>query len=88
MPTWPINGWTMGDRVPITVTASPFTYTNSTLFPMQVLVSVGTVTLIEFTRDGVTFDSAGVIAGVFRLNPGDRLRVTYAVAPTMIAYPI
>jgi len=71
----------------ISVNGSPFTFQNTDTFPIEVLVSVGTVTTIEFSRDGVTFDLIGLLAGQFRLNPGDRLRVTYVVIPTMVYYP-
>ena len=88
MATWPTNSFTMGDRVSISPGGSPFTYQNATNFPMMVVVSAGTVTVIEFSRDGTTFDTLGLISGMYRMNPGDRLRVTYAVAPTMAYYPI
>ena len=86
--TWVVNGFAMGPRSVITVGASPFSFINTESVPIEVFISVGTVTTIEFSRDGVTFDLVGLLAGQFRLNPGDRLRVTYAVVPTMVYYPL
>lgn len=68
----------------IAVGASPFTYQNSSAsFDADVIVSGGTVTDLSFTRDNATFYTTGLTAGMFRLSPSDRLRVTHAGAPTM-----
>lgn len=71
----------------ISVGASAFTYQNQSGVPENVLVSGGTVTTIEYSRDGSTFFVVGLLAGQFRLSPLDKLRVTYAVAPTMTRIP-
>lgn len=71
----------------ITVTASPFIYTNSTAYEASVVVTGGTVSLIEFSRDGVTYYPVGTVAGMFTLSASDKLRVTYIVAPTMTHIP-
>ena len=71
----------------ITVTASPFTYQNTTAFNGDVIISGGTVSNIEFTRDNTTFYDTGLLMGVLRLSPSDRVRVTYTVAPTMTYVP-
>lgn len=71
----------------ITVGASPFTYQNTTAYPADVIVSGGTVTLSEFTRDNATFYDTGSYYGMFTLSPNDRLRVTYTAAPTMTFVP-
>jgi hypothetical protein len=68
----------------ITVTASPQTIQNTSLYDVDILISGGTITLIEFSRDGSNWFVAGLIAGLFRLSTGDRLRYTYAVAPTVL----
>jgi len=69
---------------PIAVTpgASPYTYVNETGYEADMIVSIGTVTLVEFGRAGV-FTNTGLVAGIFRLSPFDSICVTYAVAPTM-----
>lgn len=71
----------------ITVGASPFNYTNSSIFNISVIVLPGTVSKIEFSRDNATFFDLGVTAGMFSLSPSDHLRVTYTVAPTMTLVP-
>ena len=71
----------------ITATASPFTYQNTTAFNGDVIISGGTVSNIEFTRDNTTFYTTGLLMGVLRLSPSDRVRVTYTVAPTMTYVP-
>ena len=71
----------------ITVTASPFTYQNTTAFNGDVIISGGIVNDIEFTRDNTTFYTVRFIEGVLRLSPSDRVRVTYTVAPTMTYVP-
>ena len=72
----------------ITPTGSPFTYQNTASFDASVIVSGGTMSLIEFSRDGATWYDVGVITGgMFHLSPSDRIRVTYSVAPTMTLVP-
>ncbi len=71
----------------ITVTASPFTYQNTSAYPVDVIVSGGGVSALEFTRDNVAFYDTGSYYGMFTLSPNDRLRVTYTVAPTMTLIP-
>ena len=82
-----ISGIWSGNRTTVAVTASPFTFSNPENCPVIVFVAGGTVTLIEFTRDGIVFDMCGVIAGQVSLNPSDRVRITYTTAPTMAYYP-
>ena len=86
--TWVTNGFFNGARTVVSVGASPFSFVNPEATPVSAIVSLGTTTLIEYSRDGVTFDTLGLIAGQFRLNPGDRLRVTYTIAPTVVYYPL
>ena len=71
----------------ITVTGSPFSYQNTTTFRADVIVQGGTVSKVEFSRDGSTWYDVGVTAGMFGLSPSDRLRVTYTGAPTMTLIP-
>lgn len=70
---------------PYTPGASPDIYSAERRGSM--IVSGGTVTLIEFSRDGTTYYDVGVTAGMFALNASDRLRVTYAVTPDMTFVP-
>lgn len=74
-------------RQPIQVTASPFTYTNTTGEYQNVLTTGGTVTAIQFSRGG-SQTVTGMTAGFVMLAPGDSLIVSYAVAPTMSRVPM
>lgn len=72
----------------VTVGASPFTYQNERDFDMDVIVSGGTVSQVAFSRDGVTFyPVASATNTTVRLNPGDSVRVTYSVLPTLVLVP-
>ena len=69
----------------ITVTASPFLFQAGG--NASVIVSGGTVSLVEFSRDAVTFYASGMIAGMFTLSMSDYLRVTYTLIPIMTFVP-
>ena len=82
------NGMAMGPRNTLPLSASPTSVQNTSATRLMFFVSVGTVTSIEFSRDNSTFDLIGLLAGSFILNPGDWLRITYVVAPTITYYPV
>lgn len=67
---------------------SPYVYQNTSEANESLIVAGGTVTKIEVSRDGVTWYTVGLLAGQFLLPPGDRLRVTYTLAPTITVLPI
>jgi hypothetical protein len=71
--------------MPVKVTASPFTY--SATVKGSLIVNGGTVSLIQFSRDGKTFYTTGQAAGMFTLNSADRLVITYTVVPTVTFVP-
>ncbi len=79
------RGLAPGAVIPTAPAASPYTFTAAVKGFM--LITGGTVSLVEFSRDGVTFYSYGTTSGQFTLNSADRLRVTYTVAPTMTFVP-
>lgn len=79
------TGLSPGDESVITPGASPYIY--SAQVKGSVIVSGGTISLIEFSRNGVTFYATGQMSGMFTLNAQDRLRVTYTVVPGMIFVP-
>ena len=81
-----VSGMYFGPRVVVTIGASPYLLTNNESWPVAVFVAAGAVSLIEFSRDEITFDNAGMIGGQFRLNPGDSLRITYTVTPPDVVY--
>src|ERR1700744_5860043 len=66
-----------------TVTASPYVVTNNTGNDQSVIVNGGTVSKIEYSRNGGAYITVGTVAGMFQLSPLDSLRVTYTVAPTI-----
>ena len=66
-----------------TVTASPYVYTNNTGNDQSEIVQGGTVSKIEYSRNGGAYIDVGSIAGMFQLSPLDSLRVTYTVSPTI-----
>lgn len=71
----------------ITVGASPFTYTNNGAREESVVVTGGTVSQINYNRDGVAGVATLPNAGKFELLPGDGITITYTVAPTATKIP-
>lgn len=69
--------------VSITVTASPFVWTNAGPLNGFVTVSGGTVSLVELSQNGSAFIAQGAVSGQYAVNLNDQIRVTYSVAPTM-----
>lgn len=67
--------------------ASPYTYTNANAYSEDVMVAGGTVTALDFSRNGTTWYASGLVIGTVRLSPGDKLKVTYTVAPTITRIP-
>lgn len=76
------------NRLSLTIGASPFDLINTGYKSLRFVISGGTVTIISYSRDGTTFDVTGLIAGQFDVAPGDRLRITYSVIPTVIQYSV
>jgi len=81
----------------ISVGASPFLWKNPENVPVQVFVSAGTVTLIEYCagddNDRWICVPSGMIGGCIILNPNQAVRVTYSlglgiVSPTLNYVPI
>lgn len=70
----------------ITVGASPFSFTAA--IKGQVNITGGGGLTIEFSRDGTTFYAAGTAPCMIPICKGDRIRVTYAGAPTMTFFPM
>jgi hypothetical protein len=73
--------------VGVTVGTSPWVYQATQGYRERVIVSGGTVSLIEFSRDGATWFGLGETAGMFVLDPADRLRITHTAAPTVTRIP-
>ena len=71
----------------LTVGASPYTYINNTGAPVDVMISGGGISKLQFTRNGTSFYSTGSFYGMFTLSPWDAIKVTYVAAPTMVVVP-
>ena len=70
------------------VGASPYLYQNTSDFDLDAAVSGGTVSAVAFSRDGTTFTTIATASpALIRLNPGDYVRVTYTVLPTLTLIP-
>lgn len=82
------NQHAIGATHTITPNGSPFVYRNVSDWPENVMVTGGTVTAIEFSRDGSNYVTTGILGGTLLLGPKDYIRVTYVVAPTMTGCPL
>lgn len=80
-----LQGQPAGPVAAITVGASPYTYVAT--LGGTVIVDGGTVSEIDFSRDGVTFYNTGVTAGMLPVSQGDQLVVTWSGKPTMTFVP-
>lgn len=79
------NGLAPAAEVPVTVGSSPFDYSPSV--KGFAILTGGTVTLVEFSRDGTNFYDYGTTDGQFILNAKDTIRITHAGAPDMLFVP-
>jgi hypothetical protein len=71
----------------VTLLGSPFTLQNTQGYALDVVISGGGVSNLEFSRDGTNWYSTGSFYGAFALSSNDRLRITYSVAPTVTLIP-
>lgn len=69
-----------------TMTASGSPYVFTVPRDGAVIVTGGTVSLLEYGRD-TTYTSLGVVAGIIPVFRGDTIRVTYVVAPSLKFMP-
>ena len=67
---------------PYTPGASPFTYKNNTNNLQQVVVTGGTISAANYSRNNGTTNISVTVPGQILLAPGDTLTLTYTVAPT------
>ena len=77
------DGTPSGGEVPVTLTASPFTFTA----PSHgfVILRGGVVSAVQFIRTVTTL--TGQTAGIFPLSRNDQLIVTYTGLPAMLFVP-
>lgn len=83
-----VNNMVTGPRTTVSVGSSPCSLVNNCAVRVGISVSGGTVTTIEASKDDGTFDNVGLLGGQYLLNPGDVLRITYVVAPTVAFAPL
>lgn len=69
--------------VAVTATASPMVYQNKNQERQQFLATGGTVSDLSFSRDGTTYYTIGSLSGGIVLSPGDYIKITYTIAPTI-----
>lgn len=71
-------------RTQLTLTGSPFTYTNASGNEETMLILGGTVSQLTYVHNGI----GDVVTGLnsFRLFPNDQVTITYSVAPVVIKY--
>ena len=69
------------------VGVSPFIYT--AVIRGQAHIAGGTVSAIEFSRDGgTTWYNAGITSGFVQMDARDNLRITYTVLPALTYFPM
>lgn len=73
-------------RTTPTVTASPYTYTNTSGNNQAVIVSGGTLSQIALVR--LAGDAIAETSGQYILGPGDAISLTYSSAPTFVVWPL
>jgi hypothetical protein len=77
-----------GEVLSITMPASTVAYRNIQRMPCDLALTGGTVTQVDFSRDGVNWITMATgTPYVMRLNPNDQFRATYTVAPTAQLIP-
>lgn len=67
---------------------SPYVYQNTDGYNERVIVQGGTVSKIEISPDGGAYTDTGATSGMFEVDYGDYLKVTYSSVPTMSKKPI
>lgn len=79
------NSVRMAAPVPFpTIGASPYLFQYIGAGQASLLINNGTVSLVEFSRDGATFYPLGTATdSSYLLNQDDYLRITYSSAPDL-----
>ena len=75
-------------RVSITVTSSPFTWTNNTGGWVELIYQSGTISGVTRARDGVTFNAPTVTPMMFPVGPNESVVTTYSSLPSMSYLPM
>lgn len=80
------KGKPSGGINPITPASSPYTY--QAAHKGFLIIQGGTVSLVQFSRDGLTNYNTGQTSGTFPLAQGDSLIVIYTAMPTITWVPL
>lgn len=80
-----VNGQPTGLPSPVVPASSPYTYKATQ--GGTLIIQGGTVSMVSFSRDGVTNFNAGQTQGMFPLSQGDLLIITYSAAPNLTFVP-
>lgn len=80
------SGFTSGDLT----STSPVVIRNTDVIPLDFFVKGGTVSAVEQSDDNSTYDqvTAATNAKVANVQPGQYVKVTYSVAPTVFKRPV
>lgn len=79
------SGVPNGNISVVTLGSSPFTY--KAPVGGVVIIQGGTVTQVQFSRDGASFFITGQTNGMFPVSQGDSLVVTFSVPPNITFAP-
>ena len=79
------NGIPSADVENIPVEASPFRFQAKARGSL--IINGGTVSQVTFSRDGVNSFVTGQVHGMFPVNAGDYLTISYSVSPTVTFAP-
>lgn len=70
----------------LVIGASPALYT--AIIRGQIHIAGGTVSAIEFSRNGINWFNTGQTSGFVQMDATDSLRITYTVVPTVTFFPM
>jgi peptidoglycan/xylan/chitin deacetylase (PgdA/CDA1 family) len=77
----PLDTFCIPHIAELNVSPSPCLLTNPANLPVLFVVAGGVVSEIAYSKDNSNFIPTGLSSGVFRVEPGDTLRITYTSAP-------
>lgn len=79
------TGQSTGPASSVVAGTSPFTYKAAQ--GGTLIIQGGTVSMVSFSRDGVTNFNTGQTQGLFPLSQGDILIITYSATPNLTFLP-
>jgi trimeric autotransporter adhesin len=79
------SGLSFGLPSTVTPTGSPFSYKATE--GGTLIIQGGSVSMVSFTRDGLSNFNTGQTQGMFPVSQGDTLIITYSAAPNLTFVP-